>query len=172
MLKPSAASSATFRAVALALKLIDRQTRNDINRETRATLNPVWRSIINLNATTEMDRRVLAKGARVVPGNPTVLIAASSKKALSGGLVPDNRQVAAGFEFGVDDAESRFKGYERKNRTGSGFHRVKRHTARQMPGPSKGRVVYSSFAEIAPRLSSLWVQIVVRNIYKAHEEGQ
>jgi hypothetical protein len=159
-----------FAAVALALKLIERKTRNDINRETRATLNPLWRSIVQLNATSEMDRRVLAKGARVQPGNPTVLIAASSKRALSGGLVPDDRAIAAGFEFGVDDAEQRVRGYERKNRSGSGSHKVKRHTARQMPTRSKGRVVYSSFAEIAPRLTSLWVQIVVRNIMKAHEE--
>lgn len=170
MIQPSAASQRTFRAVALALKLIDRKTRNDINRETRSTLNPVWRGIVNLNATSEMDRRILAKGARVAAGNPTVLIAASSKKALSGGLVPDDRATAAAFEFGSNE-RNRVKSYERKNRSGSGSHTVKRHTARQMPAPSKGRVVYSSFAEIAPRLTSLWVQIVVRNIYKAHEEG-
>jgi hypothetical protein len=158
-----------FAAVALALKLVERQTRNDINRESRATLNPLWRSIVQLNATTEMDRRVLAKGARVAPGNPTVLIAASSKKALSGGLVPDDRATAAAFEFGSGE-RNRVKTYDRKNRSGSGSHRVKRHTARQMPVKNSGRVVYSSFAEIAPRLTSLWVQIVVRNIMKAHEE--
>jgi hypothetical protein len=169
MIQPSAASSRMFQAVALALKLVDRNIRNDINRESRATLNPVWRGIVGLNATSEMDRRILAKGARVAPGNPTTLIAASSKKALSGGLVPDDRATAAAFELGAQE-RNRVKTYDRKNRSGAGSHRVKRHTARQMPAPSKGRVVYSSFAEIAPRITSLWIQIVVRNIYEAHEE--
>lgn len=158
-----------FEAVALALKLAGREIRNDINRESRKELNPLWRSIVNLNAHSEMDRRVLAKGARVVPGNPLVLLAATSKKALSGGLVPDHREAAAAFEFGSENRE-RVKVYDRESRKG-GSHRVKRHTARQMPAPHKsGRVVYESFAEIAPRVVSLWVQIAVRRIMKAHDE--
>ena len=41
-LAPSAASSGTFRAVALALKLIDKDVRNDINRTTRSELADIW----------------------------------------------------------------------------------------------------------------------------------
>lgn len=158
-----------FRAVALALKLVERNVRNDINREARATINPLWRSIVDLNAHSEMDRRVLAKGARVKPGNPMVLTAASSKRALSGGLIPDNRGAAAAFEFGDKD-RNRTVGYDRKNRTKPGTHKVRRHTARQLPAKNRGRVVYESFGEIAPRIASLWVQVVVRNIYEAHEK--
>jgi hypothetical protein len=167
IIKPSAATSKQFAAVALALKLVERNVRNDINRETRATLNPVWRSVVNSNAVSQMDRLVLAKGARVKPGNPTVLTAASSRRPLSGGLVPD--EDARVWEFGSPKRE-KVKKYQRRNRAGSGSHTVTRHTSRQLPAPDKGRVVYKSFAEIAPRLTSLWVQIVVRNIYEAHEK--
>ena len=163
ILQPSAASSDTFRAAALALKLLPREVRNEINRMTRAEMNPEWRKIIGEKATSKMDRLVLAKGARVAPGNPTVLIAASSKRPLSDGLVPDNRDIAAAFEFGTPDRNKK----ETYTRKGSP---VTRRTERQLPWRTNGRVVYAAFAEIGPRLASMWVQTIVRKIMEAHEK--
>ena len=166
-MRPSAATSKTFGAVALALKLIPRDVRNDINRTTRAELNPLWRSIVASHAHTTLDSKVLAKGARVKPGNPTVLVAASSRRPLSGGLIPN--ESAAAFEFGTG-SQNEVVGYQRKNKKSAGTHTVNRHTKRQIPRKHSGRVVYSAFAEVAPRMASLWVQIVVRRIYEAHEK--
>ena len=164
ILQPSAASSETFRAAALALKIMPRTIRNDINRETRKTLNPEWKKAVTAQASSKMDRLVLVKGARVLPGNPTQLLAASSKKPLSDGLVPDDRDVAAAFEFGTPDPNAETT-YDRKGA------KVTRHTERQLPWRKKdGRVIYAAFAKIAPRIASLWIQIVVRNIYEAHEK--
>lgn len=163
ILQPSAASSETFRAAALALKLLPREARNEINRMTRAEMNPEWRKIIGEKATSKMDRLVLAKGARVAPGNPTVLIAASSKRPLSDGLVPDDRDIAAAFEFGTPDRNKK-ETYTRKGST------VTRRTERQLPWRTNGRVVYAAFAEIGPRLASMWIQTIVRKIMEAHEK--
>lgn len=164
ILQPSAASSDTFRAAALALKLLPREVRNETNRITRSEMNPVWRKIVGEKAQTEMDRLVLVKGSRVAPGNPTVLIAASSKRPLSDGLVPDDRDIAAAFEFGPPDRNEK----ETYTRKGSP---VTRRTKRQLPWRNdKGRVVYAAFAEIGPRLASMWVQTIVRKIMEAHEK--
>lgn len=163
---PSAAADDTLRAVALALKLIPRELRNDINRESRKMGNAEWRNIVNLNARTETDRLVLAKGARVKPGNPMVLTAVTSKRPLSGGLIPHERGRV--FEFGAKNRHGHVSEYERRNPNG-GSHRVQRHTKRGLPAPSSGRVIYESAAEIAPRITSLWVQLIVRKIYQAHE---
>lgn len=163
---PSAKADDTLKAVALALKLIPRELRNDINRESRKMGNAEWRNIVNLNARTETDRLVLAKGARVKPGNPMVLTAATSKRALSGGLIPNDQ--GRMFEFGAKNRHGHVSEYERSSRNG-GTHRVQRHTKRGLPAPSSGRVIYESAAEIAPRITSLWVQLIVRKIYQAHE---
>lgn len=164
----SALSNETLRATVLALKLMPRKMRNELNKETRVMGNAIWRPIVDSNATTKMDRLVLAKGARVKPGNPLVLSSASSKRALKGGggLVPDTDGRA--WEFG-SGARNKVTEYPRKNRSKGGTHNVKRHTGRQMPAQNSGRVVYGAAAEIAPRITAFWVQSIVQKIYKAHE---
>lgn len=169
--RPSAATDRTFTAVALALKLMPRTMRNDLNKEVRSMGNQIWRPIVDSNAHTTMDKKVLAKGARVKPGNPLTLTAATSKRPLRkgpGALVPNEDGRA--WEFGSKARNKRTE-YPRKNRRAGGTHSVTRRTARQMPAPSSGRVVYESAAEIAPRITAYWVQSIVRKIYKAHEEG-
>lgn len=168
LFRPSATSSQLFEAVALGLKLVPRDVRNDINRTTRASLNPEWRESVNYYASSNMDKKVLAKGARIKPGNPVILTAATSNKALSGGLVP-NSIVSRAFEFGAGDREE-IVGYSRRNRSGAGSHEVRRRTRRQLPRQNTGRVVYRAAGEMLPRLTSLWVQIIVRKIYEAHKE--
>lgn len=165
-IRPSALTNDTLRAVSLALKLMPRGLRSKLNKESRSMGNAIWRPIVDSHARSLLDRRVLAKGARVKPGNPMTLTAATSKRKLSGGLIPDESGRA--FEFGTWDRD-RVTGYDRKSKRG-GSHTVKRHTTRQMPkGARTGRVIYQAAAEIAPRITAHWVQTIVRNIYNAHE---
>ena len=167
---PSAATNDTLRAAVLALKLMPRTMRNELNKESRAMGNALWRPIVDSHASTPMDRLVLAKGARVKPGNPMVLVAGTSKRALrkgNGALIPN--EYAPVFEFGSGNRPNK-RQYERENRTNPGTHTVSRRTARQMPERRKnGRVVYQAAAEIAPRITAFWVQSIVRKIHKAHE---
>lgn len=167
---PSALTNDTLRAVALALKLMPRTMRNELNKETRVMGNAIWRPLVDSQAVSKMDRLVLAKGARVKPGNPMVLSAASSKRPLrkgAGALVPDSD--AAGWEFGSTSRQNP-REYSRRNPKRAGMHTVKRRTSRQMPAHKpNGRVLYQAAAEAAPRITAFWVQSIVRKIYEAHE---
>lgn len=158
--------SREIRAVVLAIKLASRDLRNDLNRATRETMNPVWRSLVEQHAVTPLDRAVIAKGARILPGNPPVAVAATSRRRLKGGLVPADKWHAV--EFGAD--RDKTTTYDRKSPRGT-VHSVTRHTARQLPDRRRdGRVAFRAFAEIAPRMVALWVQLVVKKYAEAAEK--
>lgn len=162
VLQPSARTVPLFRAVALALKATDKGIRKDISQQTRTTLNPIWREEITRRAgISRMDAAVFGKGARIAAGNPSRAIAASSRRALSDGFIPDRD--AAAREFGAN--REQYTTYDRKG------HPVTRRTKRGLPAPNRrGRVVYPAWANTAPRMVSLWTQIVVRNIHEALEK--
>lgn len=160
--QPSVHSLAEFRGAALALKAVDRDIRNDINRTTRAEGNTWWKDAITAKATSKMDRLVLAKGARIQPGNPARAIAASSKRPLADGLVPDTD--ARAWEFGTTEPEHQDT-YKRKDGA-----TVTRHVKRQLPrATNQGRVVYPAWASVGPRLVAMWTQLIVRKIYESLE---
>src|SRR5690606_20908093 len=151
---------AELRAVVLLFKAAPRAIRNAINRDTRAALNPVWRGLVAQRARGRFDQLVIVRGARIKAGNPPAAVAATSKRALSGGLVPGDKWYAA--EFGAD--RGKVETYDRRSPSG-GTHTVTRHTARQLPARTKrGRVAYAALADIAPRAVSLWAHIIVRRI--------
>jgi hypothetical protein len=164
---PSPESLAELRATVLAMKLMGKTLRSEVNKATREQGNEIFRGLINTRAGTKLDQAVLAKGARVAAGNPPRLIAASSKRAVRGGtLVPD--RTGRSFEFGTKDQEA-FKTYERKSRNG-GTHTVTRRTRRQLPSfQQSGRVIFPAVADAMPRLVSLWVQLVARKTLDAFE---
>ena len=159
--QPSVHSLAEFKGAALALKATSREIRNDINRTTRAEGAGWWKDAITAQATSKMDRLVLAKGARMQPGNPARAIAASSKRPLADGLVPDTD--ARAWEFGTTEPQKRAT-YDRKGA------RVTRHVKRQLPAATnRGRVVYPAWAKTGPRLVAMWTQTIVRKIYESLE---
>lgn len=151
----------------LGLKAADRTVRNDINKATRATLNPVWRDLVARRARTRLDTRVIAAGARIAAGNPPAALAAQSKRKLPGGLTPVESWSAV--EFGAD--QDTVTTYTRTKPRG-GTTTVTRHTTRQLPARSpKGRVAYRALREIGPRATALWVQIIVRRFNDGAEKG-
>lgn len=164
----SVGDSRELQAVVLGLKAMSRDLRNEINRATTAELGPLWKSLVQVHASRHTDSLILAKGARLSGGNPPTLYAAQSSKALGAGkrLIP-NRDYA-GYEFGADrDAYSR---YERRNRKAGGFHVVERRTMRGLrPRRRTGYVVYPAIQDFAPRLASMWVQLVMRRTYDTFE---
>lgn len=161
----SVRDSKALEASVLALKRMDRTLRNDINRSTKAMLDPLWKDAVGRNARTATDRLVIVKGTRVKAGNPPVAIAATSRKALSGGLVAADQWPV--IEFG--GTYNKVTTYDRVSPKGK-HHRVTRHTARQLPARVKtGRVAYKALAEVTPRVVSLWVQMIVAKTYEAIE---
>jgi hypothetical protein len=163
----SVRGSRELQAVVLAVKAARRDVVNDINKATRATLSPVWQQEVASRTRTSLDRRVLAQGARILAGNPPVLVAANSKRRLTGGLIPAEAWQAV--EFGANrNAVTTYSSTSRKGTT----YQVTRHTRRQLPPINrKGRVVYQAAKAIGPRAASLWVQLVVRKFAEAMEAG-
>jgi hypothetical protein len=150
-------------AAVLALKVMDRGLRSDINRSTKAMLDPVWKGAVAANATTDTDRQVIVKGTRVKGGNPPEAIAASSKRATKGGLVPADLWPV--IEFG--GKSNKVTTYEATSPKGK-RHSVTRRTARQLPvRKNSGRVAYKALAEVTPRVVSLWVSMIVAKTYEA-----
>lgn len=167
IVSPSAKSIPALRAAVLAMKLLDKDARRDIAQATRVQLGPMWGQALAAEVQTTMDALVLFEGAKVTPGNPAKVVAGSSRKALGGGLVPVDH--ARAFEFGAPTRVPHEDTYTRADTTGS--HEVTRHTMRQLPKASKtGRVVYPAWSKIAPRIVSLWVQIIVRKIHESLEK--
>lgn len=154
-----------LQAAVLAFKAADRGLRKDINDATRTTFNGPWRSAIAVRARTPLESRVLVPGARVAAGNPPVFVAATSKRRLRGGLVPDTG--GAPVEFGAADTAVT---YSRRSPKGN-VHQVTRHTRRQLPRRRNAGPVMGAAAEMGRRAASLWVQLIVKTYYDAAEGG-
>lgn len=172
MLQPSATSLRELQAVALGFKLVSKEIRKDINATVRDVLNPIWREAINDRASRGGDRLdglVFAKSARVAAGNPARVMAATSKRPLrkgTGGLRPDVD--GRGLEFGTDNPEAKTT-YTGHTPAGKPYE-VTRRTRRHMPSAKRsGRIVYPAFADVMPRMVSLWVSLVARKFYDAFE---
>jgi hypothetical protein len=171
VLQPSAKTDALLRAVALGLKATDKGIRKDISTTTRTTLNPIWREAIATHAAgSRMDYKVFGTGARVAAGNPSKAVSTSSRRALRKGtnpFIPNEMGRMLEFPPSIDVKPTT---YTRRSKNG-GTHKVTRHTMRGLPARRKGgRVVYPAWADTAPRMVSLWVQIVVRNIHESLEK--
>jgi hypothetical protein len=159
-----------LQAAVLALKSADRELRGNINRATVEVGNAIWRPTVEAHATRHMDARVLAVGARVKGGNPPVAMAANSTRPVgkTKRLIPAT--MWQGFEFGAD--RESYSRYQRVNRTTGGTHTVERRTMRGLPPRyRKGRVVFPAFADVAPRMVSLWVQLIIK-AYNDAAEGK
>lgn len=167
----SAKDDRALKATVLAFKAADRDLRRDINTATRQTMNPVWRSLVrsNLSGTSAMTGKVLDTGVRIAAGNPPVAKAAQSTRNVGSGgrLIP--RDGYAAWEFGAV-GRGLYSRYTRRSKRGV-THQVERRTMRGLPRRvDSGRVVFPAFAEIAPRMVSLWVQIVVKKYHEAAEQ--
>lgn len=164
----SVRGSRELQAIVLAIRGARSDLRNDLNRATRETFNPVWRAELAQRARTSADRKVIVQGARILPGNPPVAVAATSRRRLRGGLVPVEQWHALEFGAGQDTVTT----YTRTSVKGKA-HQVSRHTRHQLPPRyRKGRVAFPAMHDLAPRVTALWVQLVVRRFAEAVEVGQ
>lgn len=157
-----------LRAVALGMKVIERDVKNAVNRATRAELKPIWQAELAAATagTNSFTSRILG-GSRVSPGNPPTVYAATSRRGIGKDkrLNPNEHYYLG--EFGARD--SLYRTYTRRSENG-GSHQVKRRTNTGLPPAiRKGRVVYPAASQAAPRLASLWVQVFVRTVYEAAE---
>lgn len=154
-------------AAVVALRSLDADTKKALNASVRSAVSPLWTGVVEANATSVMDSRVLAKGARVSVGLKPQLVAATSTRAMRGGLIPaDNWQR---WEFGSHRiGRSTYRTTSRKGRS----YQATRHTQHQMPDRAKGgRVLYPAIAEAAPRILALWAKTTIRLVFDAYQRG-
>ncbi len=148
-----------------ALLLALRGARTDVNRQvrqhSREVIGPVYKRELAERVTSRVETRVIYDSARASVSNQNVrLTAATSKRKLSGGLVParDFSAVEFGMNSGktvdVTATSTRGKRYSYTRSMGSRFR----------PNRRGGYVFYPSIANIAPRIISLWIQTAVRTL--------
>lgn len=151
-----------LRAAVLAMKRADATIRRDISQRMRATMGPVWKDAVNqhLTGAGRMEAAMLTPGVRIAAGNPPALVAASSRRKIGNGLIPD--QHAPGWEFGAGDGTSQVT-----NRRGTTY---RRHAKRHLPARRRaGHVVYPAAARVLPRIAAYWVQSIVKAFMDAAE---
>lgn len=172
MLEISVRDHKELKAVVLAMTRLESSVRREVNKATRTALAPIWTDSVQrrlARTRNPLDRRILGVNVRVKAGNPPVLMAAGSTRAIGGRLKPADYWWA--WEFG--GTPGAYGTYQRRNPKSGGTHRVRRRTAAQLPVRVKeGRVLYPAVADAAPRLAALWVQTVVRTVHEAAEGRQ
>lgn len=146
-----------LQATILALHHAERGIRLGINKEARSRVRPLWQQALNGRAHNEMARRILVAGARATASDRGVTVhAATSKRPLSGGLVPADEW--AGAEFGayvyqVDVTQ--------RSRAGRSYTRPltiqKQFPRRQQ----QGMVAFDAASEVGTKLVAIWVHTVV-----------
>lgn len=154
-------------AAVRALEVADQNLKNDLYLATVQTMGPVWKDVLADRAIRfHRDVRLYLPGG-IIAGNNPKATAATETRTLSGGLVPAKDWPK--IEFGSNREKQTT--YDRRSPKGK-VHKVTRRTQRQLPPRyRKGRVAYPAFAEVAPRVVSLWVQMIIRRYNEALEKA-
>lgn len=120
--------SRELQAVVLLFAAAQRTVRNGMRRAVRRQLNATWRPALQARPATRLQARVLVRGARVdIKADGSFdLLAATSTRALRGGLIPADEW--HGPEFGAVDPKLRQFG----------------------PRRSTGKVVYPAARKVGP----------------------
>ncbi|MFB4348479.1 hypothetical protein [Microbacterium sp. CR_7] len=155
-----ARGSREIQASIFALRQARRDIRLGINKNARSRIRPLWQSELNARARDEMTRRVIVAGARANASDRGVTVhAATSRRPLSGGLVPSVEW--AGNEFG---ARSRRIEVTQRSRSGRSYRRPLTIN-RQFPGRQQhGMVAFDAASEVGTKLVAIWVHTVVDDL--------
>lgn len=160
-------ASKQLRTLLAGLQVVDRETRQQIRRYTKADAAPIWKGEVTPRATTRLEQRVLSATAKVSVSDQNVMLqSARTGRALSGGARPSD--VAAGAEFG---ALGKRNTYMSTSRRGRRFPVTRRTTAQFGTRNTNGKVVYPASRSAIPRLASLWVQTAMRTLADAFDKG-
>lgn len=154
--------SRELQATILALRQAERGIRLSINKTARSRITPLWKAELNARARTSLQREIIASGARATASDRGVTMhAATSRRPLSGGLVPSYEW--AGAEFG---ARNRVVEVTQRSRSGRSYRRPltinRQFTGRQQ----HGMVAFDAASDSGTQLVALWVHDVVGEMAK------
>lgn len=153
--------SQELRDIAILMQNLDADVRRYIRAFTKSKMVAPWMEAVRMEATTKLERSVIAATTTLAVSDQNVRVQAAAKgRRLRGGLEPKVDYPA--IEWGADRGKKRT--YTRKG------HRVTRHTARQLRGRRRDGYVFGPAAdEMTPRLASLWVQTIVKGVANVFE---
>lgn len=152
--------SPELQGVILILKTADRSVRKEMRAAARRELNELWKPALERFATTPLQTKVLVRGARAkVQSDTFTLVAATSRRALSGGLVPVNRWQGAEFGATPKQVSVTIRGKQRKQTIGRNFG----------PRQPRGKVVYPAIRKVGPRVVAAWVNGVVKGLAQGNK---
>ncbi|MGN7978107.1 hypothetical protein ACTJJ4_11065 [Microbacterium sp. 22195] len=155
-------NSRELQATILALHGAQRQIRSGINKEARSRLRPLWQQALNARARDEMTRRIIVAGARATATDRGVTMhAATSRRPLSGGLVPAWEW--AGTEFG---ARTRRVEVTQRSRAGRSYSRPLTINRQFRGRQQDGMVAFDAASEVGTKIVALWVHTVVDELGK------
>ncbi len=159
-------ASRPLRQVIAGMKRLPRENQSQIRTQSRRVIVPEWRAAVTREAASDLERQTIAKTARVaVAARGVTLRAASSRRALRGGLIPNQENRAVEFGGGRSKKET----YTATSSRGRKF-KVTRRTQRQLPPfRRQGYVFYPAVAKMTPRIAALWAQTWARGIHEALE---
>lgn len=152
-------------AVILTFKTAPARVRSEMKKEARKELNRLWKPELERRATTRQQKRVLVTGARAKVGSDTFsMLAATSRRRLSGGLLPNTQW--PGAEFGMSP---RLTTVRARSRKGVSFT-YRRRTGNQFPNRrKKGYVVYPAARDTGQRVVAGYVVGAVRGLLNSTE---
>jgi hypothetical protein len=155
--------SPELQAAILACKRVDAPLRKAIYAASRESVNALWKPALERRARSNRAQRVIVKGARAaIRTDGFSLMAATSRKALSGGLVPADEW--QGDEFGARTRKAEFTQRSRLGKT----YRVSKTVNRQFPGRTReGRIAFDAASEVGTKTIAAWVTAVVTTIVNA-----
>lgn len=154
------AESGELRAAILGMKKADKQMRKTVNDGMRETFNPIWKKAVaeNLGGFSKAEN-MMTLGTRIKAGNPPELIAASSRRRYGRGVLRPAEHWYL-VEFGSNG--KKVSEYQRRSANG-GTHTVRRHVMTGWPGRvKKGRIASPAARELIPRITSYFIQSVIR----------
>lgn len=153
--------SRELQAVVLLLKSASTPVRREMRAGARRELNALWQPELARRATTRLQERTIVRGARSkVQSDTFTMVAATSKRFLSGGLDPSTQW--PGVEFGATPrtVEVTVKGRTRKQRINAGFGARTR----------RGKVAYPAAREIGPRIVAAWVNGLIKGLAQGNKD--
>lgn len=149
--------SRELQATILALRQAERGIRLDINKEARQRIRPLWQQELSGRARDEMTRRIIVAGARATATDRGVTMhAATSRRPLSGGLIPSFEW--AGAEFG---ARSRRVEVTQRSRAGRTYRRPLVINRQFIGRQQYGMVAFDAASDVGTKLVAMWVHTVV-----------
>ncbi len=153
----NATRSPELRAAIIALQRAQREIRLDINKTARKALKPEWLEALRGHVETRLEARALLPGARVAVGTRQITAhAGTSRKPLSGGLVPNEHSHV--IEWG---ANNRTRTITNVSPRGTRYQQTRVQGRQFRPRTKRGYVASPAARLIITRAVGLWVNTIV-----------